>query len=118
MVSACVPPVSTFEIHQRNSSIRSRKAAMAISSNPQNSPTFPRLAAASVGLLSLFGRLRAPLAARAAESLWPQISVSRVAVCGGFVTRTCGHLKSERAPLIRPGHRQVDKTLDQSRAAG
>jgi hypothetical protein len=37
LIPVYVPPVSTFEIHQRNSSIRSRKAAMAISSNPLRS---------------------------------------------------------------------------------
>src|ERR1700678_2000319 len=47
---------------------------------PQDSTTFPGLAAAAVGLLSLSGRLRDSLSARAVESLWPQISVSKVAV--------------------------------------
>jgi hypothetical protein len=48
---------------------------------PQDSTTFPRLAAAAVSLLGLFDRLRDSLSARAVESLWPQNSVSKVAVC-------------------------------------
>jgi DNA methylase len=89
------------------------------------------------------------LAARAVESLWSQISVSKVAVCyvsaapdfewrwGGASLDTCSgwdgwispggntneqerirslrlrrRLEFERAPLIRPGHRQVDETLE------
>jgi hypothetical protein len=43
--------------------------------------------------LSLSGRLRGSLATRAVESLWRRISVSRVAVCNGFVTPTCGRLE-------------------------
>jgi len=115
---------------------------------PQNSTTFPRLAAAAVSLLGLFDRLRGSLAACAVESLWPQISVSKVAVChmstapdferplgsnldtrpvrDGWISpsrkgkrartdrslRLRRRLESERAPLIRPGHRQVDETLE------
>ena len=81
------------------------------------------------------------MAARAVESLWPQISVSKVAVCDGFVpyegtkrsnasiaqalatkqlserSFLCSwwRLESERAPLIRPGHRQVDEALETKR---
>ncbi len=47
---------------------------------PQNSTTFPRLVAAAVGLPSQFHRLCGSLAARGVENLWPQNSVSKVAV--------------------------------------
>jgi hypothetical protein len=58
------------------------------------------------------------LAARHAQSLWPQICVSRVAICDEFVTRACGRLESERAPLVRPGHRQLDETLERPKPRG
>jgi hypothetical protein len=85
-----------FEIRWRDPEIRRREAAMAMSSNPLRStkksaqidmifsPTeYHDISAAwasLVGLPRLFHRLCGRLAARLAESLWPQNSVSKVAV--------------------------------------
>jgi hypothetical protein len=55
---------------------------------------------------------------RRAQSLWPQISVSRVAVLHQtseqrrMVLRPRRRLEPESPPLVWPGHRKINETLE------